>query len=223
MITTLSGWLNSLCRPGSDRCAFRSGPGGRRLLETLVRQMPIIELVAVLAMRSMPLVGAVIGQVQGRVTAQLGNQVQATLPHHVPGRMIAKMPIQDQIGQRDPPGHQFELGLQHGLDAQQFRRQDDFGRRFVLAAFGRPALAWLNRFGRVFGGGFGLTGGLFGRAAHDLLDAHRKRAALLRTDQRQPEKGQTRNHPALQTGKEAIQPMGAVPALLTTTSSPARR
>ena len=77
------------------------------------------------------------------------------------------------------PGDQFELGFQHGLDAQQFRRQDDFGGDFVLAPFGPATLARLSGFGRLLGSRLGLTGRLFGLTAHDLLDTHRKRAALL--------------------------------------------
>ena len=96
--------------------------GGRGLLQVLSGQVLVIEPVTVLLVRPMPLVEAVIGQIQGRVTAQLGNQLQAALLHHVPGRMVAKMAIQDQIGQRDPPGHEFELRLHHGLDAEQFGR-----------------------------------------------------------------------------------------------------
>ena len=95
---------------------------GRGLLQVLSWQGLVSEPVTVFLVRSMPLVEAGIGQIQGRVTAQLGNQLQAALLHHVPGRMVAKMAIQNQIGQLDPPGHEIELRLQHGLDAEQFGR-----------------------------------------------------------------------------------------------------
>ena len=42
---------------------------GCRFFETLVRQVPIIQLVAIFAVRSMSLIGAIIRQVQGRVIA----------------------------------------------------------------------------------------------------------------------------------------------------------
>jgi len=127
--------------------------------------------------------------------------------------MMAKMSIQHQIRQGNAPGHQFKLSCQHGLDAQQFGRQDDFAGHFVLAPFGLPARARLSRLGRSFGHRLGLTGRLFGLAAHDLVNAHWKRAAWLGADQGRCEKGQTWNHSALQAGKEAIQPMRAIARL----------
>jgi hypothetical protein len=50
---------------------------------------------------------------------QLGNEVQTALACHMQGVVIAKVPIQDQIGHREYCGDQLEQGGQHSFDPPQ--------------------------------------------------------------------------------------------------------
>src|SRR5713226_5620337 len=95
--------------------------------------------------------------------------------------VVAKVTIQHQVGHREYRGNQLEQGSQHSFDPHKLRGERNGSLGMVGAAL------WTARttrgtwpFGRL-GGCFGLAGSLFRVAAHDLLDAHRKRPPFLDT------------------------------------------
>jgi hypothetical protein len=57
-------------------------------------------------------VGASVGEVQRRITPELGNQVQVMLPRHMQSVVVAKVPVEHQVGQREPPGDQLQQGVE---------------------------------------------------------------------------------------------------------------
>ena len=61
-------------------------PLHRGLFEVWHRDVVVIDLVAILAMGAPPGIGAGVGEVQRRITPELGNQVQVVLPRHLRGR-----------------------------------------------------------------------------------------------------------------------------------------
>jgi hypothetical protein len=87
------------------------------LAEELLGNGVDIQFVAIFPARTSPLVRTVIRKLQGRVRAQLRNQLQATPAHHLEGRAVAKMAIQGQVHQGNAAGNQLELGLEYGLNA----------------------------------------------------------------------------------------------------------
>jgi hypothetical protein len=87
------------------------------LLEVLRRDVVVIDLVAILAMGASPGRGIGVGEGQCRIVPQLGNQVEMALLRHVQGVVVAEVPVEHQVGQRDQPGDQVQQGVEHGGDA----------------------------------------------------------------------------------------------------------
>ena len=92
-------------------------PLHRGLFEVLPREVVVIHLAAILAMGAPPGIGAGVGEVQRRIAPQLGNQVQVVLPRHLQGVVVAEVPVQHHVGQRDHPGDQVQQGAEHAGDA----------------------------------------------------------------------------------------------------------
>jgi hypothetical protein len=63
--------------------------------------MVVIDLAAILATGTSPSIGTGVGEVQGGITPQLGNEVQVALPYHLEGVVIAKVAIEHEIGHRE--------------------------------------------------------------------------------------------------------------------------
>jgi len=93
---------------------------------------------------------------------------------------------------------------------------------WVLRPLGRQGHVWWG-WGLLFRVRFRLSGRFLRGAAHDLLNPDGERTSFLEADQREGEEGQPGYHLAVQTGKEPLQAIGVLPALVTTTSSPANR
>ena len=91
-------------------------PLHRGLFEVLHREVVVIHLVAILATGTSPGIGTGVGEVQRRIAPQLGNQVQVALPRHMQGVVVAKVPVQHQVGQRDHAGDQVQQGVEHAGD-----------------------------------------------------------------------------------------------------------
>src|SRR6266545_1574144 len=174
------------------------------LLNTGLAQMALrdgerIELVTVDASGAASGIRASIGQIQRTVRAQFANQLQLARTRHLERGSVAKVAVQNQIGQRQYSADALEQRTNLTLDARQFRRAFKAGFGFGGAAFGTT--------GRAFGGlcgGLGLSERFFLGTAHNLLDSDRKGATLLGADQREGEERQARNALAIQRGKEAI-------------------
>src|SRR5207248_8372449 len=79
-------------------------PLNRRGLQVLLWNVIVMHLVAILATWASPGIGASVGEVQRRVSAQLGDEVQMALLSCVQGVVVAKVTIQHQVGQRDTRG-----------------------------------------------------------------------------------------------------------------------
>ncbi len=62
-------------------------------------------------------IGTGVGEVQRRITPELGNQVQVALPRHMQGMVVAEVPVEHQVGQPDTPGDEFQQGVEHAGDA----------------------------------------------------------------------------------------------------------
>jgi hypothetical protein len=159
-------------------------PLHRGLFEVLGRDVGVLPLAAIRAMRPPPGIGASGGEVQYRIVAQLGNPLQVARPCHLQGVVVPKVPGQHQLGQRDISGDKAQPGVEHPGDAPSLRRERHVGLGFVLTAFGTSrATRGGGRFLRLRLR-FGLAGNVLGVATDALLDAERERAALLRADQR---------------------------------------
>ncbi len=151
----------------------------------------VVNLAAILATGTSPSIGAGVGEVQGCITPQLGNEVQVALPHHMQGVVVAKVAIEHQRGHREHGGDQAQQGFQHGFDPHKFWGEREGSLVGVRAAFRAPwATLCVRRF-ELLGGRFGLAGGLLCVAAHHLFDAHGKRTPFLDTDQGHGEEGET--------------------------------
>src|SRR5215468_5573320 len=87
-------------------------PRHRGLLKVLPWEVGVIHFVAILAMGTSASIGPGIGEVQGRIAPQLGNEVHAALARHLQGVVVAKVPIQYQVGQGDHPGDQVQQGVE---------------------------------------------------------------------------------------------------------------
>ena len=82
------------------------------LLEVQPGEVIVIDFVAILAMGTLPGVGAGVGEIQRRIIPELANQVQVVLPHHLQGVVVAKVPVQHHVGQGDHPGDQVQQGVE---------------------------------------------------------------------------------------------------------------
>jgi len=111
--------------------------------------------------------------------------VQVVLPRYMQGVVVAKVAIEDQVGQWDNSRYQLEQGVNHGFDPHQLRGERDRRLGFVRAALRTPATALFDRRWGLLGVCFGLAGGLLPGATYDLLDAQGKRASGLDTHERQ--------------------------------------
>src|SRR2546426_10167398 len=178
------------------------------LFEVLRWHVGIVHLAAILTPGPSPGIGAGVGEVQGGIAPQLGNEVQIALPRHLHRVVVAKVTIQDEVGQWNHPSNQCQQGVEHAGDAHALWRGRDVGFGFVLAALRTPWTAFSRGWFLLLGVRFGLGGGFLGVTTDHLLDAQRKRAPCLGADQRQREKGQARHRLAVQTGEEAIQAIG---------------
>ena len=152
------------------------------LFAVVCRDMVVLQLVAIRAMRPPPGIGASRGEVQRRLASQLGNQGQGGLPRHLQGVVVAKVPVQHQGGQRDLPRDEGQQGLERTSDAPELRRESHVGFGLVLAAL------WTSR-ATLCGGRclllrfrFGLAGNVLRGGTDALLDSERERAALLSAD-----------------------------------------
>ena len=76
-------------------------PLNRRGLQVVLWNVIVMHLVAILAPWASPGIGASVGEVQRRVSAQLGDEVQMALLSCVQGVVVAKVTIQHQGGQWD--------------------------------------------------------------------------------------------------------------------------
>ena len=63
------------------------------LNQILLRNMPVVDFLAILFALAFALLLAVVDEVQGSIVAQLGDELQAALPHHLQGMVVAKVPI----------------------------------------------------------------------------------------------------------------------------------
>jgi hypothetical protein len=159
------------------------------------------------------LVRPVIRQVQGGIAAQFADQVQAALPRQLAGWTVAKMPIQHQIGQREPPAEQAEQCLDPALNALQFGGQGLVSLGLVLAAFGPTWLALGASGLGLFRRRFGFARRFLGVRAHHLVHAEGKGAALRGADQCQAKKGQPGHRFLGEAGEEAIEAEGLLARL----------
>src|SRR5262249_48977393 len=91
-------------------------PFDRGLFEVFHGEGIIVDLVAILAVGSPPGVGTSVGEVERSITPQLRNEVQVGLSCHMERVVVAKVPIEDQVGQWDNPCYQVEQGGNHGVD-----------------------------------------------------------------------------------------------------------
>ena len=115
-------------------------PLHRGLFKVLPWEVVVIHFVAILAMGTASSIETGIGEVQCRIAPQLGNEVHATLARHLQGVVVAKVPIQHQVGQGDHPGDQVQQGVEPAGNTYQLRRESPVGFGFVLAALGTPRL-----------------------------------------------------------------------------------
>ena len=181
-----------------------------RLFERVHREVVIIHLGAILAPGTSPRIGTSIGEIQRRIVPQLGNEVQAALARHMQGVVVAKVPIQHQVGHREDGSDQLEQGGQHAGDPHQFwrERRGRFGG--VLAALRTSRTTCGLCPCGLLGGRFGLAGGFLRVAADHLLHAHRKRPPFLDAHQGEREEGQPWHRLAIQAGEEPIEAMGVL-------------
>ena len=153
-------------------------------------------------MRAATGIRASIRIVQGRVAAQLGDQLQAEPTGHQDGIVVAKMPIEHQIGQPERCPDAGQQALDHRTDARVFGIQRRISLGLGAAAFGTP------RFPRRHGQGRGRRAGWF---VQHLLHLHRERLPFATTDQGQREERDPRHGLAKDTRKEAIHAVGLRP------------
>src|SRR2546426_8246644 len=95
-----------------------------------------MHLAAILATGTPSGIGADVGPVQSRVSAEVGDEVQMTLSGHSEGVVVAKVTIQDYVGQRERGSDQVQQRVDHVFDPSQLRGQRGFGLGFVLTALG---------------------------------------------------------------------------------------
>ncbi len=179
----------------------------RGLFEVVPREVVVIDLGAILAVGTPPGIGAGVGDVQRGIVPQLGNQVQMALPRHLQGVVVAEVPVEHQVGQRDDPSDQMQQGVEPAGNTPSLRRQGPVGFGLVLAALWPPRPTLGARCLDLRGGRFRLPGGLLRVAAYHLLDPQRERAPGLDTHERQGEEGQPGDGLAVQARKEPIQAM----------------
>lgn len=102
----------------------------RGLLERPLRQGAIVQLVPLLPLGTASGRGTGIGEIERRVSAQLGNQGEGARPRHLHGRVVAKMPVEDAIGQGRHALNHRQQPLHHACDLLQLWGQRH--RRLVL-------------------------------------------------------------------------------------------
>lgn len=112
------------------------------LNQILLRDMPVVDFLAILLARPFALLLAVVDEVQGSIIAQLGDELQAALPDHLQGVVVAKVPIQGQITDGNQVLQGSELVFNHSLNALQFLGQFNLGFILVFTAFGTTRLPW---------------------------------------------------------------------------------
>src|SRR5262245_2623442 len=113
-------------------------PLHRGLFEVLCGEVVVIDLGAILAMGTSPRIGTGRGEVQGRIAPQLGNEVHAALARHLQGVVVAKVPIQHEVGQGDHTSDQVQQGVEPAGNTHQLRRESPVGLGCVLAPLGTP-------------------------------------------------------------------------------------
>src|SRR5437870_258043 len=131
--------------------AGRDVPLHGRLFEVWPRDVVVSHLVAILAMRTPPGIGADVGEVSRRIAAPLGNQVEVALPSAMQGVAVAKMTVQYHVRQRERPGDPFEAGVEHGTHVPSLRGEGHFCWAVVLTPLRPPRAAcvdgWVPRLG----------------------------------------------------------------------------
>jgi hypothetical protein len=118
------------------------------------------------------------------------------------------MAIQGQVAQRNTPGDELELCLQHRLNALHFRRQGDLGLGLVLRTFGASGLALGGGLLGGLGRSFGFGSSFLSLGAHDLLQAQRTSAARCGADERQAKERHPRHRLLQDTREEAVKAEG---------------
>jgi hypothetical protein len=183
-----------------------NGRGGKRLL----RNGAVIQLAALLARWASPSLRAVIGQVPGRVGAQLSDAGHLARWGCAPGVVLANVTIPHQGGQRDTRGEQVPPGVAQALEPSQRRRQRHDGLVLVLTALWTPrATRYRRRWWRLRAR-FRLAGRVLCGAAHDRLDAPGERAPCLDTHPRAGKDGPSWPWRAGQPGTEPLQAVGGL-------------
>jgi len=107
---------------------------GALLNQVLFRDPLIVDLLTILLARPFAFLLAVVDEVQGSIVAQLGDELQAALPDHLQGVVVAKVSIQRQITDADQVSQGGKLFFDHFLNAFQLRGQLNLGFIPVLAA-----------------------------------------------------------------------------------------
>lgn len=129
------------------------------------------------------------------------------LPGHREGVVVTEGFGQHHGGQRNHPSDQVPQGAEQTGDAPALRHEGHVSSGRVLASLWTPWTALGRGRGLLLGLRFGLAGRVFGVAAHDPLDAERKRAPWLDADQGVRVEGPPWHRLALATGKEPLQAM----------------
>src|SRR5579859_449471 len=157
----------------------------------LLWQMVVVEPGSVLepgAMRLLFLGGA---QIEFGVVLHLGNDVQTHLPYHRGGESIAKVAVENKVGDLEFVSDQVHHLLSLRQDALQFRREREIGFILVLAALGTTACSLGSALLALV---FTLSGLLlFFFGAHHLLDREGMGASLCDVNEGNREERQAGN------------------------------
>ena len=84
---------------------------GALLNQVLFRDVLVVDLLAILLARPFAFLLAVVDEVQGSIVAQLGDELQAALPDHLQGIVVAKVSIQRQITDGDQVLQERQVGF----------------------------------------------------------------------------------------------------------------
>ena len=116
------------------------------------RELAIVEFGAILTPGSTTTIGAVIGEIQRGIVAQLANQLQARAAHHLQGVIMTKGAVEHQVAYRQRLADQRQDLTQKPLNKLQIGRQRHVSAVAVGAAFRPPGpltlTFTLTRFGR---------------------------------------------------------------------------
>ena len=88
----------------------------KAFLEILYRNMVVVDLVTVFSACALFILNPLIGKIERGIMAQFGDQVQATLPCHLQGIVVAKMTVQHQVCQAYFSVDERQLLRNHGFD-----------------------------------------------------------------------------------------------------------